>query len=319
MLPSLVTLLLGLLAPQNPVPAVFRPEPAPEVESAAPAATRPAEAAVAPSVLLRKEFFALRTRPEGSPDAIVALRHYLRGGVEVLEEDTLFADGSLATSLHEEQESAGTRLIWREWNLGLGASHSVVVDGVGGGGALSIARYGLRSKTHRRLEDDPAGRSDCGALLGAIERTRGETDQNTAPAAQVCLVPTAQAETLVTLSAEPGRWGDIQNLIPGSGTPRYVRLIGSTSRTSRECLWLGNDLMAMRWRTHSAWAGSLAESDWQKQEQTWLALARPRVPDAHTRAMQASAPFLDKRVHTRPVWYQIEGTDLPTPNFGQGD
>ncbi|MEZ6020594.1 MAG: hypothetical protein R3F17_10975 [Planctomycetota bacterium] len=135
--------------------------------------------------------------------------------MEVLEEDTLFADGSLATSLHEEQESAShaPHLAW----YGTWASGPATAWWTVSAAAPLICPYGLRSRALRRLEDDPAGRSDCGALLGAIERTRGETNRNTAPAAQVCLVPTARAETLVTLSAEPGRSGDIRNLIPGSG------------------------------------------------------------------------------------------------------
>ncbi len=303
------------------------------------AADSDSEAGAQSSRLLRSEHFQFPKEKEGgNPGALVALRLYRRSLDLVWEQDVLFEDGTLFLSQHEERGERGTRLVWRELDLGFGVPQTLVADGVGGSGKITLLRHGLRSQTHRTTGRAVAANAPNASGVDAPESGTFGLAEGTTPEylenhsgvrtpmafleeiradwsvayprdSQVCqpvlFMPESQSlERVSVRSMRLGAWGDVRNLFVGLPAPTYVYQVSAESHRVREYLLLGDGLLAFRWRARSTWAQPMAAPVWERMAQTWRALSRPKVSPAHIRAIEAAAPFLDKRSHARPVWYR---------------
>ncbi|HRV82531.1 MAG TPA: hypothetical protein P5218_13930 [Planctomycetota bacterium] len=261
----------------------------------------PPQAADPPPAMLRSEYFAMPSSPHGEVVCLVAMRRYMREGSCVLEEDTLFRDASLITSLHEELRPDGGRLVWRELDYGQGFSHTLVVDGLGDPGPITVMRHGLRSATHRSLvlpSDHP--RSSAGPLA-LLETLR----QPGSPMPEAWLVPeTAQLEGYAVKRLTLPLGGGWSERWVGLPALEWIQVRSTQSGSLREYQVMGDHLIGFRWRHRGPWAQPIDEAAWQAQSSAWRTLARPRVARPRARALEAAAPFLDKREHTKPIWLQ---------------
>ncbi len=270
------------------------------------------------STLLRAEFFHV-PNGQGESGALVVRRLYERQSTLVWEQDTLLRDGELFLSQHEERTGETTRVVWRELNLGLGVPQTLVADGIGGERGIRILRHGLRSQTHSELAGGH-GTADKAELvpsdgrtktpMALLEEMRGPQSLLATPVKspvelQLFVPETQTLEQASVHRVVLGPAAGLANLFVGQEPVQYVLWFCAGNGSVKEHLLLGEHLLGFRWRAHSPWAEPMGEASWQNLAGTWRSLARPRISSARTRALEAAAPFLDKRERTRPVWYDL--------------
>ena len=264
------------------------------------------------SVMLRTEFFGFTSSQDTLPHAIVALRHYARGDKDILEWDTVFDGGQLILSetqvRFENREPKGQHLktIWRERDLGQGAAHTVIAETIQYGqeaGAWHVLRYGLRSEAHGTATPQ-------GPLLGPV-RTRLGLLQEARQGAALC-------GPLALWNGELGLWeaghvrtidlsagASLQHLLAGFDTPRVVVWSATESADSLVLELSGAQCIGLQIRRRGPWARPMHPDVWERLDFKWRRDAPVNDPGARARAIQATAPFFDKREHKVPTWHQM--------------
>lgn len=268
--------------------------------------------APARSVMLQSEYFEFSEGEDFLPTSIVALRHYVRGELDILEWDTLFEGGQLVLSEHQVRfESLGghgehLKTIWRERPLGQGAAHTVIAEAVESGedrGSWHVLRYGLRSRAHGTAKELPAVQGPAETRLGLLQAARsGDIEDG----------------PLALWNGELGRWepGVVRTidlnmgtsldwLQPGLDSPRAVVWRGT--QTSNQLIFElnGDHCTGLQIRHRGTWARPMHPDVWRRLNTKWRREAPVQDPGARARAIQATAPFFDKRVHSVPTWHTM--------------
>ena len=254
-----------------------------------------------------QEFFGFFEPQAKDPARIVRLGHSVRGGCTHWQWDTAFAGGRLFTSQAERSGNGEARLVWRELAKGQGRPHTLVIDRKSNSLAFHRTRYGLGSETHS-LQPAPADSPGGGLFPMQWLGVCRTGDPESAPP-RIFNPQTARWETArsMTLSRVPV---SLATLHPQQEPLRYVRLIWLESQTTSEWLLSGTDLVSFRLHARGPWAARLQPEAWYRWHDDWHGLADfvDRGPKA--RAMEAAAPFLDKRARVRPLWWRNDGKPL---------
>jgi hypothetical protein len=261
------------------------------------------------STLLWSEYFEFRAGEQALPDSIVALRHYMRGDLDILEWDTVFEGGQLLLSEHqvtfgsESNGGAHCKAIWRERPLGQGAAHTVIAESTAGDGDWHVLRYGLRSEAHGTATRLTTLGVPVLTRLGLFELGRAGDPV---------------AGELALWSGELGNWlpgqvrtidlnasASLEHLIPGLSTPRLVVWTSNESSGSLAFEWNGEHCLGLQTRHRGPWARPLHPDLWRRLDSKWRREAPVQDPGARARAIQATAPFFDKREHKVPTWHHM--------------
>ncbi|MFT4649407.1 MAG: hypothetical protein ACI87O_001821 [Planctomycetota bacterium] len=267
------------------------------------------------SIMLQSEFFEFVDGVDGEeflPTAIVALRHYARGEMDILEWDTVFEGGQLLLSdhqvLYEERKPKGEHLksIWRERALGQGAAHTVIAESVESGedaGDWHVLRYGLQSQAHGSASHLDAAQSPVKTRLGLLQQARAGHVPNGSLALWNGELGTWETGQVRTIDLNMG--ASLEWLQPGLNTPRAViwRSIESSSCLAFELN--GPHCMGFKTRQGGPWARPMHPDVWQRLDYKWRREAPVQDPGAKARAIQATAPFFDKKEHTVPTWHTM--------------
>lgn len=245
---------------------------------------------------------------ESDPTRIESLGSYSHRGRAHLQWDTAFAGGHLFTSHAERWSAEGTRLVWRELAKGDGPGHTVVLEMAPHAQEVAVTRYGLRSRTHTQQPAPECQDTQARMPLQWWEALRtGQTIESPAH----------------VLHPQTGRWEPVRILTldapialawihPEQSALRYVRLQWLHSQTTSEFLFSGNDLVSYRLHARGPWAQAMTPQAWHRLHDDWHGQADFSTRSPRARAMEAAAPFLDKRARQAPLWWRNDGQPLDT-------
>ncbi|MCP5020579.1 MAG: hypothetical protein GY930_02285 [bacterium] len=255
------------------------------------------------------EYFEFTEGEDSLPYAIMALRRYGRGELDILEWDTVFEGGQLVLSEHQVAFDHGgsngphLKMIWRERALGQGSAHTVIAE-TGGVGSWWVLRHGLKSRlAHATVTLQNAAGSPVVTRLGLLQKAR---------------MGDCEPGPLVLWNGELGTWeqgyvhvldlarsASLQWMHPGLQTPRAVIWRAKNSSASLAFELNGAHCLGIQTRDRGPWARPMHETLWRRLDQKWRREAPVRDRGARARAMEAAAPLLDKKIHKVPSRHKM--------------
>ncbi len=274
----------------------------------APEATKQASGTFSPIVWRYRAYFGFFEPGEENPARITSLGHYEQGERQHVQWDNAFAGGQLFTSHAEQWGPEGRRLVWRELAKGAGPGHTVVLETSYGSNRVHLSRYGLRTQVHGLQEAPDEATGPAWMPWQWLQHVRrGQS----LPAGSLVLHP------------QTGRWEAVACLElpvpvalgwnhPGQEPLRYVRLHWLASETISEFVFSGQDVVSFRWHARGPWAQAVTAEAWHTWNHDWHGQADFSARGPRARAMEAAAPFLDKRARQTPLWWRNDGQPLDT-------
>lgn len=281
---------------------------APERERPARSNTVGSPTTLGTSTTLGTEYFEFTEGEDSLPYAIIALRHYGRGDLDVLEWDTVFEGGQLVLSEHQitfDNDAAGgphLKTIWRERALGQGSAHTVIAE-TEGAGDWQVLRHGLRSKAHATVTLQNAAGSPVVTRLGLLQKARtGDLESGPLALWNGELGTLEQGYVHVL---DLGRSASLQWIHPGLQTPRAVIWRSWNSSASLAFELNGAHCLGIQTCLRGPWARPMHERQWRRLDQKWRREAPVHDRGARARALEAAAPFLDKKIYKVPTWHKM--------------